>query len=238
MRFKIIDDTKSFIYEIEGTKTISDLYEGIENKVGSKRFLFKGVPKCLVERADCPIMETFTDLECIYAEASKEVKGPVETTVNTLTDENLVFSIFEVPSDNSCLFHSLSELLNAKSSSELRKMVANEILQHPKKFMSYIEKTPFEYSTWIVQPDIWGGATEITIISKIYSTKVAVIDNAQRVYEFGDEFRSVVYLSYSGSHYNAVVAKDRNGNVVRKFPCGDKSAEEKAKKAVQEFFRV
>ncbi|KAI5190988.1 ubiquitin thioesterase OTU1 [Nematocida minor] len=236
MRFKIIDGSMSFVCQIEGDRRIETLYEEVESKIGSKRYLFKGTPKCLVEKSSKLISEVFSDLECIYAEESSKVEGPVETATNTLENKEMVFSILEVPSDNSCLFHALSELLNAKSSGELRKMVANEILKDPKAFSPYIEKEPFEYSTWILQPNIWGGAPEITVISKIYGTKVCVIDKDLRVYGFGEEFRSVVYLSYSGTYYNAVISKDRNGNITRKFPYGDKLAESRAKAAVRSFF--
>lgn len=236
MRFKIINGTSSFIFQIEESRRIESLYTEIESKIGARRYLFKGTPKSLVERSDKLISEVFSDLECIYAEESDSLQGPVETSINTLEDKDKVFSILEVPSDNSCLFHALSELLNAKSSGELRKMVADKILENPKDFAPYIEKEPFEYSTWILQPNIWGGEPEIAVISEIYKTKVCVIHRDIKLYHFGGEFRSVVYLSYSGTHYNAVICKDKTGNITRKFPYGDKLAEAHARKAVAKFF--
>ncbi|EIJ88139.1 ubiquitin thioesterase OTU1 [Nematocida parisii] len=238
MKFKIIGGSKTFVFKIESDKTVSDLYDGVEGVLGDERFLFKGMSKGFVERSEKLISEEFSNLECIYAEKSNVLKGPVETATNDLYDKDLNFSILEVPGDNSCLFHSLSDLLNAKSSGELRKIVANEILKNPKEFSPYIEKAPFEYSNWIQDPTTWGGAPEITIISKIYKTKVCVIQRDLVTYGFGDEFRSVVYLSYSGSHYNAVIAKTKSGSVTYKFPCGDKWAEDKAKEAVRNFFGV
>lgn len=238
MRFKIIGESVSFVCSIEEQKSINALYDAVENKIGSKRYLFKGTPKHLVERSDVPISTVFSDLECIYVEESNKVEGPVETINCASFDKEGYFSILEVPADNSCLFHALSELLNARSSDELRKMVANEILKDPKKFAPYIEKDPVSYSNWILQPNIWGGATEITIISKIYQTKVCVIDRQLQVYEFGEAFRSTVYLSYSGNHYNAVIFNGKAGQTVRKFPYGDKKAESLAKSAVQAYFKV
>ncbi|KAH9387223.1 ubiquitin thioesterase OTU1 [Nematocida major] len=236
MRFKIIDGTSSFVCEMGDSMSVKALYDEVEKKAGGKRHLFKGTVRSLVERSDLPISEVFSNLECIYADSSAKIAGPVETNTCTFFDKSAVFSIMEVPSDNSCLFHALSELLSAKNSDSLRKMVADEIMKSPKSFAPYIEKEPFAYSTWIVQPHIWGGATEITVISKIYETKVCVIDKDLRTYEFGEAFRSVVYLCYSGTHYNAVISKDRNGNIVRKFPYGDKKAESLAKEAVKNFF--
>lgn len=236
MRFKIIDGSSSFICQIEQDKKIEALYEEIEARIGARRYLFKGMPKLLVERSSRLVSEVFSDLECIYAEVSEVAEGPIETAVNTIQDKDKVFSILEVPSDNSCLFHALSELLSARSSSELRKMVADKILENPRDFAPYIEKDPFEYSTWILQPDIWGGEPEIAVISEIYKTKVCVIHRDIKLYHFGGEFRSVVYLSYSGTHYNAVICKDRAGNTTYKFPYGDKLAEKNARETVAKFF--
>ncbi|KAI5188494.1 ubiquitin thioesterase OTU1 [Nematocida sp. AWRm77] len=235
MKFKMIDGQHSFIYEAECTLSVSELYAAVREKTGRDLFIFRSMPRSLVEKSDKPVSEVLADMDCLYLEASEDVQGPT-CSEDGLLDKDLVFKIFVVPSDNSCLFHSLSEVLSAKSSGELRKMVANTILSDPKAFAPFIEKDPFAYSKWITNPDIWGGAPEITIISKVYETMVCVIDRSLQPIEFGDTFRSVVYLMYTGAHYNAVVAYDKTGNPVRKFPKGSKAVREKAREAVKEFF--
>ncbi|OAG29975.1 ubiquitin thioesterase OTU1 [Nematocida displodere] len=235
MRFKIVDGSKSFIYEAGEGETVAEMYEKIQTKLQKHVFIFKRVPRVLIECSDAAISSVLSDLECLYTDSSKSIRGPVQTAENTLIDQSLTFSVFVVPSDNSCLFHSLSELLSARSSGELRKMVADTILGNPEEFSPFLEKEPFAYSKWILNSDIWGGATEITVISKIYTTKVCVIDPNLQPINFGDDFRSVVYLMYTGTHYNAIIAKDKAGVVQRKFPRGDNNILQKAKEAVKNF---
>lgn len=235
MKFKMVDGQSSFICEIAGNLTVADLYQVANEKAAKEVLIFRSMPRRLVEKSSQPVADVLADMECLYLEGTADVKGP-SCSANGFFDQGLSFSVLVVPSDNSCLFHSLSEVLNARSSGELRKMVANKILQDPNAFAPFIEKEPFAYTKWITSPEIWGGAPEITIISKIYETKVCVIDRALQIIEFGEEFRSVVYLMYSGTHYNAVVAHDRSGNLIRKFPRGDTTIREAAQAAVKRFF--
>jgi len=235
MKFKLIDGKGSFVYQAQEGETVESLYRAAEEKMKKGVFLFRGTPRALVERSEKPIMEVLPDSECLYIENSAKVQGPTES-VEGFLDPALVFSVFVAPSDNSCLFHSLSEVLSARSSSELRRMVADAILGDPKKFAPYIEKDPFSYSKWITEPSSWGGETELVVISKIYDTKICVISKDLKVFEFGEDCRSAVYLMYTGAHYNAVVAKDKQGGVARKFARGNTKVLEQAKAAVKEFF--
>ncbi|KAI5179616.1 ubiquitin thioesterase OTU1 [Nematocida sp. AWRm80] len=237
MKVKVVGEMASFVCELQETQTIQDLYQIIKEHYGKEMYLFKRSPRIFIESSERPLSDVFNDLECIYAENSLEIKGPEEIFVDTAPNKNIRFEIHEVPSDNSCLFHSLSYLLSSKTSTELRQLVADTILQTPDKFVPFLEKDPGAYAKWITNPDIWGGATEITIISNIYQTKISVIDRNLQVIEFGDNYKDVIYLQYSGSHYNAVVAKDRSGHILKKFVQGDVASLEAAKTAVSESFR-
>ncbi|KAI5185798.1 ubiquitin thioesterase OTU1 [Nematocida homosporus] len=234
MRVKAVYGRTSFVCEFPDESSVAELYELVRARIGKAVFLFTTMPLQMIDEVEKRrVSELIADCDCIYLMDTPEARGPSEQKE---ADEcAAVFSILEVPSDNSCLFHALSELLDARSSSELRKMVANTILENPKKFAIYLEKDPFAYSKWIVQPDTWGGATEIEIIARIYETKVCVIDRQLQCIEFGCEYRSVVYLQYSGVHYNAVIGKDQ-GRVIKKFPKGDVQALARAKEAVRESF--
>jgi hypothetical protein len=236
MKFKIIMGEKSFIHHEEGESTIRELYRAIREKVMQDVFIFRSSPRSLVEMTDLPVSEALANFECLYLSSEREVHGPVQASTNTLSTVGLHFSVHQVPSDNSCLFHSLSELLSAKSSGALRSIVADTILREPQRFSMHIEMSPFEFSKWISAPDTWGGATEIVIISQMYKTQVCVID----VYTlfplfFGEEFKNIVYLVYTKDHYNPVFARTREGKTQHKFLANDKDVRDRIQRAVKEW---
>lgn len=244
MRLKLVYGSSSFVCTVAESMSASELYRIAKEKVDKTVYLFKVSPLRMIEETDqLPLSKIVSNMECLYLMDSPQSIAPSEekeksfcTSTEEVESQYGVFSILEVPSDNSCLFHSLSELFNARSSGELRKMVADAILDDPKRFAPYLETDPFSYTKWITNPSIWGGATEITIISSIYKTKVCVIDRSLQCIEFGEDFRSVVYLQYSGTHYNGIIAKDRTGKITTRFPRGDKSVLEVAKEAVRKSF--
>lgn len=223
MKFKVIMDNKTFVHQIDESQTVRDLYESIRAEVAMEVFIFRSSPRVLVEMTESPVRDVLTDLECLYLSLQAQSRGPSQTKVNSLSTQGLRFSVHTVPSDNSCLFHALSELLDAKSSGELRRMVADAILKSPEEFRAYIEMEPFKYSKWITSSGTWGGAPEIVVISRMYKTQVCVIDtDAFAPLYFGEEFKSMVYLAYTGDHYNPVFAKTPEGRPQHKFVPGDK----------------
>ena len=237
MQFRLTDGTRTYVQEIDNNETVRKLYDTVRETTGHDVYIFRSTPRMMIQNTDMRIADLFAGPECLYIERSREVKGSAQSAHESAdTDDELAFSILVVPDDNSCLFHALSEVLSAKSSGALRKMVADAILTDPKAYAAYIEKDPCAYATWIVDANVWGGATEITIMSKIYKTKVCVIDREQNVIEFGEDYRAVVYLQYTGTHYNAVIAKDKSGNIVKKFARADKKVLHNAKTAVAAHF--
>lgn len=235
MKIKAVYGKSSFVCEVPEDISTVELYRIIQEKVGKKIFIFKTMPFFLVdEQEHILISSLLSDLECLHVRDTPDIR--LEKRKEESTEESAMgygeFVIFHVPSDNSCLFHALSELFNARSSGELRKIAADTILGDPKRFDMYLEMDPFSYSKWIVRPDIWGGATEIGIIARVYETMVCVIDSSLSCFYFEEEFRSVVYLQYTGTHYNGIIARDRTGKVTKKFPRGDKAALQAAKEAV------
>lgn len=237
MRFKVVDGRKSFICVVPDDGTLENLYAQIHERTKESKYLFRRSPFVYLANSNTPIASVLNDAECLCLMDAPEVKGPTETPRNEIEEPELVFSVMEVPSDNSCLFHSLSELLDAKSSTELRRMVADTILGDTEAFRMFIEKDPFSYSKWITDAKTWGGATEIVIISKIYGTKVCVVDLTGQCFFFGEDFRSVVYLMYTGTHYNPVIARGGNGDgkPVKRFPRGDENILRGVKQAIAKF---
>lgn len=235
MKFKVIMGDRSFIHHEEEESTIRELYRAIREKVMEDVFIFRASPRSLVEMTDLPVSEALSNFECLHLSLEREIHGPIQAATNTLSTVGLEFFVHEVPSDNSCLFHSLSEVLSAKSSGELRNIVADTILREPSRFSMHIEMSPFEYSKWISSSDTWGGATEIVIISQMYRTQVCVID----VYTlsplfFGEEFKNIVYLVYTKDHYNPVFARRREGPQ-HKFLASDKDVHARIKGAIAEW---
>ncbi|KAI5170991.1 ubiquitin thioesterase OTU1 [Nematocida sp. LUAm3] len=235
MKIKAVYGRESFVCEIDENLSTMDLYRVIQERVGKKIFLFKIMPFLLVEEEKSILISSLlSDLECLHVRDSPGSR--LEMRKSKETEESSMgygeFELFIAPSDNSCLFHSLSELFNAKSNTELRRIVGEAILGDPKRYEGYLEMDPFSYSKWIVRPDIWGGATEIGIIARMYETMVCVIDASLSCYYFEEDYRSVVYLMYTGTHYNGIIARDRTGKVTKKFPRGDKAALQAAKDVI------
>lgn len=121
-----------------------------------------------------------------------------------------------VPADNSCLFSSISFVMlgDTSSSGELRKLVVNAVSQDPITFNdSFLGKPNEEYCSWIADSERWGGAIEISILSKHYQTEISVVNvESGRIDRFGEDERYTkrVFLIYDGIHYDplGIIASD------------------------------
>ncbi|KAJ3078446.1 hypothetical protein HK102_004504 [Quaeritorhiza haematococci] len=100
----------------------------------------------------------------------------------------------EMKDDNSCLFRSIGYVLE-KSKDEPRKfreVIADAIRNDPFTYNEAIlGKTPEAYIQWILQPNSWGGAIELSIFSERFQVGE------------GKYPRRVLVL-YSGIHYDAI----------------------------------
>ncbi|KAL6942331.1 hypothetical protein ACO0QE_003502 [Hanseniaspora vineae] len=127
-------------------------------------------------------------------------------------------TIEDIPDDNSCLFHSISYCLfkptnyneRMEYSNDLRKICAEYILSHQSQYNTVVlEKSPVEYSRWIMKKDVWGGAIEISILSKFYKIAIYVLDISFDSFEkFNeDQYEDFIILFYNGSHYDVCQKK-------------------------------
>ncbi|KAL1916999.1 uncharacterized protein VTP21DRAFT_5197 [Calcarisporiella thermophila] len=119
-----------------------------------------------------------------------------------------------VPDDNNCLFRSVDPSVVAK----LRKLVADCIRKDTDTYSeAFLGKPVEEYCNWIMK-ESWGGAIELSILSKVYGVEIASIDiQTGRVDRFGEgEYAQRVILLYSGIHYDAV-AMTPDPNAPREF---------------------
>ncbi|KAJ2400311.1 ubiquitin-specific protease otu1 [Coemansia sp. RSA 2559] len=114
-----------------------------------------------------------------------------------------------VPSDNSCLFTSLSMCLGYPGLTPrmLRQVVCECIREDPERFNeAVLGMAVDQYCAWIQQPDNWGGGIEMAAISARYHVEVCSIDiKTLRIDRFGEgKYARRVVVLYSGSHYDYI----------------------------------
>ncbi|CAD6887812.1 unnamed protein product [Tilletia caries] len=113
--------------------------------------------------------------------------------------------------DNSCLFHAFSfaqkQVMGEEPAFELRQKVAQAITQHDEYSDVILGHPRDEYIHKILSPQTWGGAIELSILSKIFTVQINAIDvQTGVVHRFGegDGFAHCCYLVYSGIHYDVL----------------------------------
>ncbi|XP_061742017.1 ubiquitin thioesterase OTU1 [Nerophis ophidion] len=116
-----------------------------------------------------------------------------------------------VPADNSCLFTSVNYVVEGgvyepARAPEMRGLIAQIVSSDPAAYSeAVLGKTNEEYCTWIRRDDTWGGAIEVSILSKFYQCEICVVDTQTvRVDRFGEDagYLKRVLLIYDGIHYD------------------------------------
>ncbi|KAK6946905.1 OTU domain [Dillenia turbinata] len=121
-----------------------------------------------------------------------------------------------IPSDNSCLFNAVGYVMerDKHKASELREVIAATVASDPTKYSkAFLGKSNEEYCAWILNPERWGGAIELSILAEYYEREIAAYDiQTMRcdLYGQANNYGERVMLIYDGLHYDAlVVQKDR-----------------------------
>ncbi|KAK4161659.1 ubiquitin thioesterase OTU1 [Cladorrhinum sp. PSN259] len=112
-----------------------------------------------------------------------------------------------MPDDNSCMFTAFGGALGLENPSEvLRSQIAAYIMDHPQEYnKAILGDEPARYVSRILQPDVWGGAIELSILSDIYNIEISSIDvKSLRVDRFGEGKENRVVIVYSGIHYDRI----------------------------------
>ncbi|KWU46431.1 OTU-domain-containing protein [Rhodotorula sp. JG-1b] len=116
-----------------------------------------------------------------------------------------------VPDDNSCLFRAVGLVLapgDLDASTTLRRVTAGAIQADPETYSEVLlGRSPADYIATILKPSSWGGAIELSIFAKHFSTEIWSIDvQTGRVDRFGQDagYDTFVLLIYSGIHYDAL----------------------------------
>lgn len=89
----------------------------------------------------------------------------------------------------------------------LREMICEKIMCDPNSFNEAIlEKTPNDYCNWIMDKNSWGGGIELCIIPSILNIRIGLVSIKDLTVEyFGEEYEEVIYIIYSGIHYDSVL---------------------------------
>lgn len=151
-----------------------------------------------------------------------------------------------VPADNSCLFKSISILLDGRrkeTSFELRQLVGGIILSDATKYNAvFLGRPNEEYVEWIMKEDSWGGAIELSIFCEHFKVEIAVIDiQTQRIDLFGQNkgYTDRILLIYDGIHYDPLLLATPNGAVVQKvFSVTDSAILTKAQAIAKDAFKM
>ncbi|KAG0469592.1 hypothetical protein HPP92_016292 [Vanilla planifolia] len=115
-----------------------------------------------------------------------------------------------IPSDNSCLFNAVGYVMDHDKhrAQELRQVIAMTVASDPIKYNEAFLGKPNEiYCAWILNPEKWGGAIELSILSEYYGREIAAYDIQTTrcdLYGQGKGYRERVMLIYDGLHYDAL----------------------------------
>jgi len=71
-------------------------------------------------------------------------------------------------------------------------LISVEIKSNPELYNSAIlEKNPFAYCDWIMRDDTWGGGIELSILSKCFQLRIAVVDIKNLAIEYFGEVYNI-----------------------------------------------
>ena len=195
MKLRIVSavDGKTQVLTLSDDATFKDLREKI------------GDGELFLNRDSTPLV---TDLHSRLA--SLGIKSMDTLTIKKAVAakmESTSLKLKEIPDDNSCLFSAVAFVLREGDTvAQLRSLCAELILCDPEIYNAAIlGQQPKAYAEWIKQPNSWGGAIELQILSKCFAVQIASIDvQTGRMDVFNPEADERVYLIYSGIHYDVI----------------------------------
>ncbi|XP_059664789.1 OVARIAN TUMOR DOMAIN-containing deubiquitinating enzyme 2 [Cornus florida] len=122
-----------------------------------------------------------------------------------------------IPSDNSCLFNAVGYVMDhdKHKASELRQVIAATVASDPTKYSeAFLGKSNEEYCAWILNPEKWGGAIELSILAEYYGREIAAYDIQTKrcdLYGQGKNYHERVMLIYDGLHYDSLAMSPSDG---------------------------
>ncbi|KAF5727960.1 ubiquitin thioesterase OTU1 isoform X1 [Tripterygium wilfordii] len=115
-----------------------------------------------------------------------------------------------IPSDNSCLFNAVGYVMDhdKHKARELRQVIAATVASDPLQYSeAFLGKPNEDYCTWILDPEKWGGAIELSILADYYGREIAAYDiQTTRCDVYGQDkgYSERALLIYDGLHYDAL----------------------------------
>ncbi|XP_048354603.1 ubiquitin thioesterase OTU1 isoform X1 [Sphaerodactylus townsendi] len=179
----------------------------------------KPIPGYGVASITCDTLIVEEDASNLRTESSIVTK---RTTPNSVRDTLPVLARRVVPADNSCLFTSIYYVVEGgvydpACAPEMRNLIAQIVASDPESYSEAIlGKTNQEYCDWIRRDDTWGGAIEVSILSKFYQCEICVVDTQTvRIDRFGEDagYAKRVLLIYDGIHYDPLERKILNSDI-------------------------
>ncbi|XP_072133932.1 ubiquitin thioesterase OTU1 [Mobula birostris] len=207
---------------LTSSSSVQELKDKVEELTGVPCALQKimvGYPPCCLDLhngelalKDCPIKSGDTliveeERDVVKTKGSASKLG-VESS-DTSTFPHLTRHV--VPADNSCLFTSIHYVVEGgvcepNCAPEMRNLIAQIVASDPHSYTeAVLGKSNWEYCNWICRSDTWGGAIEISILSKFYRCEICVVDTQTvRIDRFGEDvsYTKRVLLIYDGIHYD------------------------------------
>jgi len=125
-----------------------------------------------------------------------------------------------VPANNSCLFTSINccmsdGRLDLEVAPLMRDIIVGAVSSQPALYSEVLLGKPnAEYCQWILKGESWGGAIEVSILSKYYAVEIDVVDTQSgRIDRFGEdmEYPKRIFLLYDGIHYDPLVMEPLDG---------------------------
>lgn len=157
----------------------------------------------------------------------QQVQAQLESCEGILTRE-------VVPANNSCLFTSIHYVmeggqLDLNCATSMRQLIASVVASDPDTYTdAFLGKPNAEYCAWILSDQTWGGAIEVSILSKYYGVEIDVVDTQSvRIDRFGEDqnYNLRVLLIYDGIHYDPLKLESVDPLVrpITKFSTGDEN---------------
>lgn len=227
LKLKFVDQQK--VVEVNEETNLIELCDVINESYNGEKLGEIGLktgfpPKVLVIEGN--ELQRIVDLgikngEVIIVDYQKKADPKPNTTV-PINLEELPYielapgflSIYKIPDDNSCLFHSIIHSAGVESyisTTDLRNVVASTIRENLLGIYNslILGKGIEEYCDWITHVQLWGGEIEIDIIAKFLDIQVITVDiESGHEYKFNESLANYILLAYSGIHYDSIVYQE------------------------------
>eukprot|EP00474_Spongospora_subterranea_P008973 CRZ09431.1 hypothetical protein [Spongospora subterranea] len=259
--------SRSVISSLSGQSSIHELSVAIEHAIGvpanEQRLLIGFPPKQLdisnglltleqagIKSGDSLIVEKISAVRGITKASAEET----QSIIFTISKNQGLFVQRHMPPDNSCLFHSIAYVCMNRTrdaAAAMRKLISDTVASDSRTYNEALLDQPNRaYQSWIMNPNVWGGAIELYIFARSFQTEIVAFDpDYLREDVFGQEcgFQKRVFLLYTAgngqgqgghsAHYDALVfsqsgaSSESNDKVI--FNVSDAYAWERARQFIE-----